>query len=125
MHLIEAERPLPQGVRQNIILDIWHVSSHVLESVCFSFTSGKCHVSEGGIIRLETLIELKFINSGFSSLSSYWNWTNGSVSSDSRRHYLSHQYPPPLLMLGTSPYDSYDEFTRLAETRLAQNTLNK
>ena len=30
------------------------------------------HLSEGGMIRLETLIEPKFINSSFSSLSS-WN----------------------------------------------------
>ena len=29
--------------------------------------------SEGGMIRLETLIELKFLNSSFSSLSSHWN----------------------------------------------------
>ena len=29
--------------------------------------------SEGGMIRLETLIELKFLYSSFSSLSSYWN----------------------------------------------------
>ena len=29
--------------------------------------------SEGEMIRLETLIELKFLNSSFSSLSSYWN----------------------------------------------------
>ena len=28
-------------------------------------------VSEGGMMRLETLIELKFLNSRFSSLSSY------------------------------------------------------
>ena len=30
-------------------------------------------ISEGGMIRLETLVELKFLNSSFSSLSSYWN----------------------------------------------------
>ena len=32
--------------------------------------------SEGGMIRLQTLIELKLLNSSFSSLSSYWNQTN-------------------------------------------------
>ena len=30
-------------------------------------------LSEGGTIRLETLVELKFVNSSFSSLSSYCN----------------------------------------------------
>ena len=30
-------------------------------------------ISEGGMTRLETLIDLKFLNSSFSSLSSYWN----------------------------------------------------
>ena len=50
-----------------------------------------------GMIRLETLIELEFLNSTCSSLSSYWNWTNGSLASDSRRQYLSQNSPPPLL----------------------------
>ena len=31
------------------------------------------NISEGGMIRLETLIELTFLNSSFSSLSSCWN----------------------------------------------------
>ena len=39
----------------------------------------QCNISEGGMIRLETLIALKFINSSFSSLSSYWNSTNHSL----------------------------------------------
>ena len=56
------------------------------------------------MIRLETLIELKFLNSSFSSsnsrfefssLSSYWNQTNSSLSSYSRQQYLSQQYLPP------------------------------
>ena len=34
---------------------------------------------------METLIELKFINSSFSSLSSYQNQTNSSLSSNSRQ----------------------------------------
>ena len=54
--------------------------------------------SEGGMMWLETLIELKFLNSSFSSLSSCWHWTNGSLSSNSRQQYLSQQYPPPLLV---------------------------
>ena len=44
--------------------------------------------------RLETLIELKFLDSSFSSLSSDRNQTSGSQSSSSRRRYLSQQYPP-------------------------------
>ena len=45
---------------------------------------------EGGMIRLETLIKLKFLNSIFSSVSSYWNLINSSLSSNSRQ-----RYPPP------------------------------
>ena len=58
-------------------------------------------LSKGGLIRLETLIELKFVTSSFSSLSSYWNWTNTSLSSDSRQQHLSRQYPhpPPLTLI--------------------------
>ena len=55
------------------------------------------HHSERVIIRLETLIELKFLNSSFSSLSSSGNLTNSSLSSNSRQQYLSQQYPPPPL----------------------------
>ena len=43
------------------------------------------------------IFELKFANSSFSSLSSYWNSTNSSLSSNSRQQYLSQQYPPPPL----------------------------
>ena len=53
---------------------------------------------EGGMIRLETLIELKFIDSSCSSLSSYCNDTNSSLSSNSRQRYLSQRYPPPSCM---------------------------
>ena len=50
-----------------------------------------------GVIRLETLIELNYLNSRCSSLSSYSNLTNSSLSSNSRQQYLSQQYPPPIL----------------------------
>ena len=50
--------------------------------------------SEGGMIRLETLVELKFLNSSCSSSSYCRNQTNGSLSSNSRQRYLSQQYPP-------------------------------
>ena len=51
------------------------------------------------MVRLEILIELKFLNSSFSSLSN-----SSSLSSNSRQPYLSQQYPPPLLrVLDTSP----------------------
>ena len=48
-------------------------------------------------MRLETLVELEFLNSSFSSLSSYWSQTNNSLSSDSSQQHLGQQYPPPLL----------------------------
>ena len=41
------------------------------------------------------LFELKFLNSSFSSLSSYWNRASSSPSSDSRQQHLSQRYPPP------------------------------
>ena len=47
-----------------------------------------------GTIRLETLIELEFIDSSFSSLSSCRNWTSSSPSSDSTRQHLGQRYPP-------------------------------
>ena len=53
---------------------------------------------EAGMMRLETLMELEFINSSFSSLSSYRNWTSSSPSSNSRQQYLSQQYPHPSWM---------------------------
>ena len=49
------------------------------------------------MIRLEALIALKFLNSSFSSLSSYGNRTHTSLLSNSRQRYLSQQYPPTLL----------------------------
>ena len=49
----------------------------------------------GGVIQSETLIELKFLNPSFSSLSSYYYI--GYLSSSSRQQYLSQEYPPPLL----------------------------
>ena len=52
------------------------------------------------MIRLETLIELKILSSSFSSLSSYYNLTDSSLSSNSRQQYLKQQYPPPLLGMG-------------------------
>ena len=56
-----------------------------------------CQNSEGGMIRLETLIELIFVDSIFSSLSSFWNLTNAFLSNNSRQQYLSQHYPLPLL----------------------------
>ena len=56
---------------------------------------------EGGMIRLETLIELIFLDSSFSSLSSSLNWTSGPLSSNSRQQYLSQQYPTPPLNIKT------------------------
>ena len=50
--------------------------------------------SEGGMIRLESLIELNFLDSSSSSLSSHWNQTGGSLSSDSRQQHLSQRYSP-------------------------------
>ena len=41
------------------------------------------------------LFELKSLNSSFVSLVSYWNWANGSLSSNSRQLYLSQPYPAP------------------------------
>ena len=52
---------------------------------------------KGGMILSETLIELNVLHSSCSSLSSYWNWTNDSLSSNSSQRHLSQQYPPPLL----------------------------
>ena len=52
------------------------------------------------IYRLE-LFEFKFINSSFSSLSCYLNYTINSLSSDSSQQYLNQQYPPPLSRRGT------------------------
>ena len=43
------------------------------------------------------LFELKFLNSSFSSLSSHWNYTKSSLSSNSRQQHLSQRYPLPLL----------------------------
>ena len=53
--------------------------------------------SEGGMMRLETLIELKCLDSSFSSLSPYRTQTSDSLSSNSRQLHLSQQHPPPLL----------------------------
>ena len=52
-----------------------------------------------GTMRLETLVELQFLNSSVSSLSSYWNSTKHYMPSDSSQQYLSQQYPPPLFIL--------------------------
>ena len=46
-------------------------------------------------IIITTLIELYFFSSSCSSLSSYRNWINSSLLSNSRQHYLSQQYPHP------------------------------
>ena len=46
------------------------------------------------------LFERKFLNSSFSSLSSWWNQANNSLSSNSRQQHLGQQYPLPLLPAG-------------------------
>ena len=75
------------------LIDMPHVCSHVRISNPLSDLDPVIGPpSGGGMIRLETLIELKFLNSSFSSLSSCWNQTNCSPSSDSRRQYLNQQY---------------------------------
>ena len=71
--------------------------------------------SEGGMMRLETLIELKFLNSSFSSPNVSFRAFRAcplietrqivpcrairGKSSDSRQQYRSQQNPPPLLIL--------------------------
>ena len=60
------------------------------------------------------LLEVKFINPSFSSLSSYRNQTRSSLSrksSGSRQQYLSQQHPAPLLKASAhSPaYDHIDK----------------
>ena len=73
----------------------------------------KIPILEGGMIRLETIVELKFLNSSFSSSNCSIHVVRGyplleirltvpcrairGKSSDSRQQYLSQQYPPPLL----------------------------
>ena len=52
-------------------------------------TVGNLHRAQ--ISQLE-LLELKFLNSSCSSLLSYWNWANSSLSSNSRHRHLSQQY---------------------------------
>ena len=46
---------------------------HSLGSMCVVPRTAQVRHSEGGTIRLKTLIELKFLDSNFSSLSSHWN----------------------------------------------------
>ena len=74
-----------------------------LFSVCFVFNSLGSNARAPGfgrrMIRLETLIEPKFLNSSFSSLLSYLDEANNSPSSNSRQQYLSQQYPPPSFYL--------------------------
>ena len=49
------------------------------------------------------LFQLKFIDSSFSSLSSYYKYTGSSLPSDSRQQYLSQQYPYPSYLISVSP----------------------
>ena len=56
-------------------------------------------VWKGGMIRSETLIELKCRNSSCSSLPPCWTQTNSFLSSNSRQQFLSQQYPPPPLSI--------------------------
>ena len=53
--------------------------------------------SEGGMTRLETLMELKFIDSSCSSCSSHGDRTRNPLLSNSSRRCLDQQHPPPLL----------------------------
>ena len=66
--------------------------------------------SEGGMIRLENLIELKLWIRVVRAFFSYWHSTNTSLSSNSSRQYLNQQYPPPLnsITLATSPSRSFE-----------------
>ena len=80
---------------------IRRLSSHV---VVDKQDERRAWFSEGGMIRLETLIEVTLFSSSCSSLSSYE--TRETVpcraiqgkSSDSRQQHLSQQYPPPPLL---------------------------
>ena len=49
-----------------------------------------------------------FIISSFSSLSSYRNCTNKSLSSNSRQQYLSQQFPPPSQLFNSSSPASHE-----------------
>ena len=55
------------------------------------FAPWDSQASEGGMIRLETLIELKYLNSSCSSSSSYWNSTISYLPSDLSQQYLPTQ----------------------------------
>ena len=85
----------------------------------FRFLGFRVWSEGGGMIRLETLIELKFLNSSFSS-SSFSIRTFRACplveiietvpcrvirgeSSDSRQQHLSQRYPPPLVFTGAPP----------------------
>ena len=52
-------------------------------------------VSEGGMIRLESLVELKFLNSSFSSLSSYWNYRQAAPRRAIRADSITIDSIPP------------------------------
>ena len=60
----------------------------------------------------------RIFSSSCSSISSYRNLTNCSLSSNSRQQYLSQQYPPPLLrrslthQMGTAKWAPWQEMRR-------------
>ena len=67
---------------------------------------------------LETLIELKFLNSSFSSFSPIEIRQTVLISSDSSRQHLNQQYPPPLShTVGPTPaQDLEDGLAQYART---------
>ena len=98
-----------------VYIYIYIVSATII-TLCYirSCVDSACHAPEarkhirniipdGGMMRLETLIELKFRNSSFSSLSSYRNWTNSSLSSDSRQQLSQSTVPSPSYDLQVMP----------------------
>ena len=80
-----AQTPLPRGEVAARIPGGEPISSNARIRLLSTFIKGgcslhhdwlgrpfcKCPISEGGMIRLETFIELKFIDSSFLGLSSY------------------------------------------------------
>ena len=64
----ESLRGIPSNGLQSV-----SVSVSVSNTFSLQGKAPRGHRSEGGMIRLETLTELKLINSNFSSLSSYLN----------------------------------------------------
>ena len=84
---------------------LWQIAT---DGCCSDRNQISARVSEGGMIWLETLIELKLLNSSFSSSNysiracrAYYITENrhDSLSSNSRQQHLSQQVSSPLLVL--------------------------